>query len=377
MDYDTVVVGAGPAGTTAAYHLARAGLKTLLVEKEKMPRYKACGGGLTRKVQKALGLELAPISEDRIQTASVACGSHRMCMAFDRPVAWCVMRDQFDLLLARRASQAGAEVREQTPVTGITYDEKGATVSTRSDTIRARVVVGADGVNGIVRRSADFSPYHWLAAAIEAELQAPPADIEKWHGVLHMDLGAIQWGYGWIFPKAEHLSVGVGTLMRPHRPVNLRAELTRYMQSEPSLGNAREIFTRGHRLPLGGYPGRYHASNAVLVGDAAGLVDPLTAEGIYYSIRSGQIAAEVIEQAFRSESFDLAPHTTQINREINSDFRFALLLMQFLYRAPRLAYYIFKWSKRTQSTLSETINGEIGYRQSVLSWLRGPQQAGS
>lgn len=363
--WDVIVVGAGPGGTTAARGLANAGLRVLLLEKEKIPRYKPCGGGLTAKVRNVLQVDFSPTIEDTINHVSVAHGAERMRVDSEA-VAWCVMRDKFDALLTEHAGRAGAEVRDAQPVTRIMFDKDGVDVLTRNETLRARIVVGADGVNGIVRRAANLPWHSPMAVALEAEMEAPSAALEEWRGAMHLDFGAIPWGYGWIFPKAEHLSVGIGVFTRPQRRLDLRANLARYIASESSLRDAREMFTRGHRIPLGGRVSTYHAARAVLVGDAAGVVDPFTGEGIYYAIQSGQIASEEIARAFQRGDLNLSSYTRRVNAEIISDFRYAVLLAQIFYRLPHFAYRVFTKSVTARKAAKDIVSGPGAYRRTLL-----------
>jgi geranylgeranyl reductase family protein len=333
-----------------------------------MPRYKPCGGGLTAKVRPALDLDFSPAVEMTIREGSIAYGAERLRVR--APTGWCVMRDKFDALLATQAAHAGAELRDGQPVTEIVFDDRGATVSTRQEKLSAAFIVGADGVNGIVRRAAGLAAHRRMAVALEAEMDAPSSTLDKWREAMHLDFGFLPWGYAWIFPKAEHLSIGVGVLARTGRAVDLRAELERYVTTEPSLHTARTRFTRGHRIPLGGQFGRYHAPRAVLVGDAAGVVDPFTAEGIYYAIKSGQMAAEHVGQAFERGAFDLSGYSRRINTEINADFRYAWALTRVFYRLPHLAFHIFSKSVATQTAVGEIASGAT-YKKVLWKTVQG------
>jgi geranylgeranyl reductase family protein len=286
------------------------------------------------------------------------------------------MRPQFDQFLAARAAQAGAEVRDAQPVTRIEFDDRGASLSTRNETLHTPLVVAADGVNSLVRRAAKFPAHRRLGVALEAELQVPLAALEEWRSVLHLDFGAIPWGYGWIFPKADHLSVGIGALLGRNQHLDLRAELARYIRSEPSLAGAQELLTRGHRVPLGGQMGRYHSPHAVLVGDAAGIVDPFTAEGIYYAILSGQMAAEEIVRAFAHDGLpELSAYTRRINAEINADLSMAWTLNKIFYRVPHFAYRVFKKSRTVQNAAAEMMMGALTYPQMMLRILKKTPRA--
>lgn len=344
-----------------------------------MPRYKPCGGGLTAKIEGVLDTDFSPAVEDTIRIASVAYGQERARVKYEQPLAWMVMRDKFDLLLTQRAAQAGAEVREAEPVTTITFDDYGAGVATRKETLRAKLVVGADGVNGVVRRAAGFPRHENMAVALEAEMEAPSAAMEEWRETLHVDFAGVKWGYAWIFPKAEHLSVGVGAFVRPNQRVDLRADLARYVAFEPSLHGAKELFSRGHRIPVGGRPGRYHSDRALLVGDAAGVVDPFSGEGIYYAILSGKMAAEEIIRAFQqsnrlagpSGEFEFSGYTKRVNAAINSDFRYARWLAEAFYRFPHFAIRTYRRSEKTQEAARQILSGGVTYPNMIRDLANG------
>jgi flavin-dependent dehydrogenase len=243
-------------------------------------------------------------------------------------------------------------------------------VEAGSEKLRARMLVGADGANGIVRRAAGFSPNTALGTAIEIELETPPSSLDEWRATMHADFGAIAGGYGWIFPKSDHLSVGVGVFGGEKVP-DLRAISARYIESERSLSGGKETLRRGHRIPLGGARARYHAPRVVLVGDAAGVVDPFTGEGIYYALLTGRMAAEEIRGGLECGDLSLSNYTRRVNVEINPDFRWGALLGRMVYRAPRLAYRIIEHSRAAQRVAAELVSGESSYRRLIATGLLG------
>jgi geranylgeranyl reductase family protein len=346
-EYNVIVIGGGPAGATAAYRLAREGLRTLLVEKEKLPRYKACGGALTEKVFRSMDVDIAPVVEDSI-TSIVLSHRHRTLseLRFEKPTISLVMRDKFDNYLTEQSANQGVVVHDGEPVRQVSFGADRARVKTDSGEYQAEIVVGADGANGITARSASLGQPRGTGAALELELSVGAAQLDSWRHRVLVDWGAIPFGYAWIFPKADHLSVGIGTFVRgPLYPkfvlrggeprANLRARLAEWMACEPSLRSHRVLVERGHLVPLGGPSMRLDAPRVVLAGDSGGLVEPLLAEGIYYALRSGQIAAEVIVNALVREDLDLSQYTSRIQDEFTPAFQRAAGLARLAYRFPR------------------------------------------
>lgn len=370
-NFDVIVVGAGPAGTTAARHLARGGIKTLLLEKEKMPRYKPCGGGVTAKVKNVLDVDFSATVEDTIDRASVAYRNEmRIPVQFNAPVGWSVMRDKFDALLAAEAAKAGAEVRDGTPVKSVEIDDEGVRVRVNGDEIRANVIVGADGANGMVARAAGLHQERKLAAALEAEMDLPDESIAHWRGLWHLDFGAVPWGYAWIFPKAEHLSVGIGAFVGAVQKPNLRELLNQFIASEPTLHNAKHVALHGHTLPVGGTLRRVSKKRVLLVGDAANLVDPFSGEGIYAAVKSGKLGAEHIVRGLNEDDLEFAAYTQQIQKEFTRDYGYAAKLSQVFYRIPIPLLKLYAQAKPLHRFTEEIAHADMDYHAVIGKSLK-------
>jgi len=287
--YDVIIVGSGPAGATAAYFLGQTGLKVLVLDKAKVPRYKACGGGLSEHVLRAhFPFSFEPVIESRVSSVSFALGRRTLTQALGNQAVCTVMRDRFD---AHILAHSQAEVHTGEAVRSVRETDVGVVVETQGGArYDGRYLIGADGSNSVVARSLGLRRHKITAAAIEAEIPAPGEVLSRFGSSLLFIFGEVRMGYLWIFPKAAHLSVGIGAL-RP-RPGELQAVLRRVM-ARYGL-DLSGIPLHGHPIPvfLGGEP--VATGRSLLVGDAAGLADPLTGEGIRLAIKSGRMAAEAI-----------------------------------------------------------------------------------
>jgi geranylgeranyl reductase family protein len=371
--YDVVVVGGGPAGGTVAYELSRQGIRVLLLEKQKLPRYKVCAGGVTLKAAQLLDFDLSPAFEQEIVRGKCTfrCGTP-VDIEFGEVVGWTVMRDRLDYLILEGAAGAGAQILDQQRVQQVEYSGDGALVRANGQQYGCSVVVGADGANGIVARSAGLLQQRQVAVAVGTELRVPDGELEKRTGCVHFDFGSIPGGYGWVFPKSRHLSVGAGTFIGQAR--NLKQALVSFLDALGVEYREQDIVIKGQPVPLGGQEGVFHRERLLLVGDAASLAEPMTGEGIYYAVKSGQIAAKTIGRALGSSAIHLAPYTTRVNQEITQDLKYARRLASLLYRFPGLCFRFFVRSTQVQKGVTDVLYGRSTYsslyRDLLRDWAR-------
>jgi geranylgeranyl reductase family protein len=303
--FDAIVVGAGPAGSTTAYRLARAGARVVLVDRARFPRDKPCGGGLTLRAVRELPVDPEPVVEHVVDRMALRLNyGSRFERGGRRPLVLMTQRRRLDHFLAERAAQAGADFRDGVRVRALELDGDGATVDVDGARLRGDVVVGADGANGVVARAAGIETRYAHGVAYEGNVAYRGDEEERYRGKALIELGIVPGGYGWLFPKGDHANVGVGG-WESEGP-KLREHLWRLCR-EYGIAPERVKALRGHRLPLR-RPGACPAhGRAILVGDAAGLVDPLTGDGMYEAFVSSRLASEAILDLLvgRAETFDL------------------------------------------------------------------------
>jgi geranylgeranyl reductase family protein len=327
--YDVIVVGAGIGGAAAAYFLGRADQQVLVLEKEALPRYKACGGAVPKSVFCHFSFPFDEVVESEIAAVRFSYSGRKEVVfpLLAKPVVM-VMRDRFDAFVL---SQAGAEVRDSITVVGVVEERDRVRVSTADGReLAARYLLGADGANSVVARVLGLRQRKVLGAAIEAEVQVNGQTLAEYAQTALFEFGAVPGGYLWIFPKKEHLSVGIAVFGKSRADLRgiLRREMTR-------LGISLDgTPLHAHPLPVHWYPERLATERTLLVGDSAGLVDPFLGEGIRYAVRSARLAAEAITKE------EVKAYTSGVQQEIGADLRRARWLARLFYGLPRLCFLL-------------------------------------
>ncbi len=323
--YDVAVAGAGPAGSAVARAVAGSGASVVLLDKARFPRPKACAGGIPPKAVSLLPVDLEAGIGTRIRVAhlSYRVSDERVCSS-TTALGWTVDRAEFDALLAAKAVGAGAVFRDGCEVKGVRRVCDGWDIDAGGDVVHARFLVGADGVASRVARvfGVGRSP---LAATIEATVEVPESRRREDEGRVRFDFGYVAAGYAWTFAKSEHWSAGIYSV-RPIPGRVLRQRLDAYISHDPWLEGGRVSKIRSWFVPRAVSRRRsLDVDGGLLVGDAAGLADPLTGEGIRPALESAGLAAAALVDALAGGGTRLNGYSESVDRVLRPGFRVARL----------------------------------------------------
>jgi geranylgeranyl reductase family protein len=300
-EWDVAVIGGGPAGLSAAHAAAAAGARTVILERAEHPRYKTCGGGLIGASLNAVrDLPVLPARDEIYSATFTMHGGHGFTRSGSTPLLKMVMREEFDAALLERALAAGAEVRQKALVRGIA-DDDGQAVDPGRATIRladgssvtASVVIGADGSGGISSRHVGVT-FSQVDLGLELEIAIPEAIAREWRGRVLLDWGTIPASYGWVFPKGDRLTVGV--IAARGQGDATKAYLREFV-SRLGLDGYQAVRDSGHLTRCRTEESPLRRGPVLVAGDAAGLLEPWTREGISFALRSGALAGEYAAKA--------------------------------------------------------------------------------
>lgn len=336
--WDVAVIGAGPAGLAAASACAAAGARTIVLERARHPRYKTCGGGLIGASLAAVGDDVHFPVRDRITTATFTLGGkHEFTRKHETPILSMVLREEFDDALRQQAVDAGAVLRERSPVRAISQESDGATVRLADGTtVMAKVVVGADGSSGVSARyvGVEFSQ---VDLGLEVEIKAPISVQRQWQGRLLLDWGEIPGSYGWVFPKDDRLTVGVIAARGQGQGTT---EYLREFIDRLKLGSGEVLRDSGHLTRCRTSRSKLRERRVLVAGDAAGLLEPWTREGISFALRSGSLAGAFAAKAAVQEGQEqldssLEEYVSWLHRDLIPEMQAGRLLLTAFSRHPR------------------------------------------
>jgi geranylgeranyl reductase family protein len=383
-EFDVIVVGAGPGGATAAWKLAEGGARVLLLERApSLPRYKPCGGGIPSSVARHVaGLDPAAFADLSITHLRHSWKGRRPTLApmltdsGETARIWMVMRSRFDQHLVERATSAGAQLLCGVKVDAVSRTSDSVTVTAEDGrSWTASHLIGADGAKGVVapRCGLRLGKRYGIAREIELPFTGG-ADDNRWHpqlepGAAYLDYGTVPHGYAWVFPKRGFLSVGSGMLLpeQPdaHESQNIGVTLKKAIDS--LLASVQLSIPTGSAAPrLWAHPIPYWTGHeplttederVMLVGDAAGLVQPMFGEGIQYALRSGDLAARCVLEK------NVGGYLEKVRDLFAEEFDAAARVGRAFHKLPYLSYRLGVQNPRGTRLVGRLMAGEASLVQ--------------
>ena len=330
--HDVVIVGCGPAGASCAGRASELGLSVVAIDRATFPRSKPCAAGLTQAALALLGEDADRVAHDAAHVLCIESERVGVRLTARAPFLRTTTRRELDALLVKRARGCGARIECGAAATDVSLGVDSVTVTTRKGSHEGRYLVGADGPRSVVARSLGYPEQRLCGAAYVRAFPPSPSELERFKGTVYFHPAATVRGYGWIFPKRDHLNVGVYS----QRPLHstLLEDLGRYLrwlgiETWASRGPFAAPIPTAIRL------GALGCGRVLLAGDAAGLADPITGEGISHAMASGRLAAESVAESLRGGSKERddagEPYVCRVRREIVPSLARARRLGNLLY----------------------------------------------
>ncbi|GGG95731.1 hypothetical protein GCM10011416_11710 [Polaribacter pacificus] len=372
--FDVAVIGSGPAGASAALKLAENGISTVLIEKETLPRYKTCGGGFVFRGRKNMPFDVSSVVEREFYKIDVyfdKAGIH-LQPERDEPIVSMIMRDDFDNLIVQKAKEAGITLLEGHKLKDITFGET-ITLHTSQGDIQSKFVIAADGALSPTAKLTGWEDTRYLIPALEYEVEVSPEDFERLSKEVRFDFDAVPLGYGWSFPKKNHLSIGVASARRTK--IDLKKYYREYLITLGITEVVNEEF-HGFQIPVSPREDGFFRKNVLLVGDAAGFADPVTAEGISNAILTGVMAAESIIDAKLDSQKTEEIYNAKLNEVLIPELKTGVYLSKLFYENARVRHFLMKkYGVRFGEAMTDVFMGLRSYpadiKKSILDKLKG------
>lgn len=366
MHYDIVVVGSGVAGSMTALTAARHGLRTAILEKETLPRYKTCGGGLTYQAMQLLPPLPETVLEYEGQEVDICFMEQDWNFRVQRqvPIVSMAMRSSLDHFITQQAIATGADLHQDTLLKNIRRENQVLHFETSKGTFTAPFVIAADGASSRVAKTLGWKKEtRVLARALEYEVYTSEAEHQRLSERTRIDFEGVPSGYAWVFPKRDHLSIGLGTFSPSKRDkkVNLH-KLTEDYMAWLGMKNVHRIERHAAQIPISPRKDGLTQPGVFLVGDAAGLADPITAEGISNALRSGKWAVEAIVEAERDPQQAETRYLEKLNEHLLPNLSAGRKLAWLFYRKPKWRNWLFERNgQRLAENFTDLLLGRRSY----------------
>ncbi len=367
--FDVAIVGSGPAGASAAFTLAKENLSVVIIEKDSLPRYKTCGGGFAYRGRRKMPFDVSQVVEREFYKLDVFFDKEGIHITPEReqPIISMVMRDEFDHLLVEKAKEFGAKVLDNHKLTGMSFGEH-ITLHTSNGDISSKFVIAADGALSPTAKHTGWKETRYLIPALEYEVEVLPEDFERLSKQVRLDFDAVPLGYGWSFPKKNHLSIGVASARRTK--INLKKYYQKYLETL-GINEVVKEELHGFQIPLSPRKDGFVKKNVFLTGDAAGFADPLSAEGISNAIYSGNLAAEsIIESALDSEKAGVL-YEEKLAASLLPELKVGSFLSKLFYENKMMRNLLLKkYGVRICEAMTDVLMGDREYPLDIKQQLK-------
>jgi geranylgeranyl reductase family protein len=368
--FDVIVVGGGPAGSTAARRAALQGASVLLLDSATFPRSKPCGGAVSQQAMSYLDFDLDPnLFQADVFGARVHFEEQIVEARVPFRIAVLTRRVELDAYLLGKAAEAGVRVLENVRVLGAESSEDGVLVQTSTGAFQGRFLIGADGAQSVVAKLVRAKwPRSQYAVTYEFDVprgELPASDAGR--DLIDLYFGTAYMGYAWVFAKRDHVNIGLGALAS--RAPNVKTAALDFHQALPASGTGRGAERRnaaGWIVPAGGHRRVVASGRVMLAGDAAGFVDPFYGEGIAYAILSGGEAGRLAGRAARG--FDTverteASYVSFCRRSIDRNLWYGLVFARLLHAWPEGLLRLFSTDRALLEKYLDVPAARMTYRQ--------------
>ncbi|KDN55250.1 geranylgeranyl reductase family protein [Flavobacterium seoulense] len=369
--FDVAIIGSGPAGASAAFELSKSGISTVIIEKETLPRYKTCGGGLVYRGRKTLPFDVSSAVEKEFYEVDTyfANTAIKVTSKRDQPIISMIMRDAFDNLIVEKAKENGVTLLQNHKVEDITFGDI-QTIHTSEGDVKAKFIIAGDGALSPVAKMAGWQETRTIIPALEYEVEVPQADFERLSKNVRFDVDAIPYGYAWCFPKKNHLSIGVGVFVKNKEKMDLKKYYAEYLKV---LGITEILSEDAHGfvIPVSPRTDTFVQKNVFLIGDSAGFADPIVAEGISNAIVSGILAAKSIIESKLDPDKAAKLYQEKLEQSILPEIKTGVIVAKFFYNKKALRNIIIKkYGQAFSDAMTDVFLGNRTYPKDYKASIR-------
>lgn len=369
-EFDVAIVGSGPSGASTAFYLAQQGIKTVILEKETLPRYKTCGGGFSFKGRRNLPIDVSSVVELEFNSIDLyLANKQHYTSTRENPIVSLVMRDVFDELIVTKAKELGVTIIENCTVSSIIKTNDGAVLHTSKEPVTAKYIIAADGAFSSVAKMAGWKEdTRMMIPALEYEIEVGDEDYERLSKEIRFDIDGVPSGYGWCFPKKNHLSIGVCVFKK--KSPNIKELCQKYIEYL-GITEIKNITKHGSQIPVSPRTDGFVKNNIFLIGDSAGFTDPITAEGISNAIYSGKMVAEAILECNGNISLAAELYEAKLEESLLPQLKVAFKVSKFLYQQKTIRNVVMKkYGQKFTDALTDICMGDKTYPMDINEKLK-------